>query len=110
MKTNNKIRILLNSKQIYSSYVSCLRINVCMQLNPFVFRYSIETLLVRITMRRGERKLAEHYRHMPTHKHTYPKALDVLFQPTLMIIFLNYLNIDLCQVNQARIINDVRPK
>ena len=74
MKTKNKIRILLNSKQIYSSYVSLYRINVCMQLNPFVFRYSIVTLLVRITMREGERKLAAHYRHMPTHKHTYPKA------------------------------------
>ena len=60
-----------------------------MQLNPFVFRYSIETLLVRITMRRGERKLAAHYRHMPTHKHIYPKALHLLFLPNLVITFLN---------------------
>ena len=66
-----------------------ISINVCMQLNPFVFRYSIETLLVRITMRRGERKLAAHYRHMPTHKHTYPNAQHVLFLPTLLITFLN---------------------
>ena len=53
---------------IYIHIALCM--NICIGLNPFVFSHSIETLLVRITVRSRERKLATHYRHMPINVHT----------------------------------------